>query len=63
MLKGKTWRVEFDPAVSSAFCKTRPGDIVSNNSANRNLAYVIVVNLTNNSDRFYPGDARVSVAG
>lgn len=57
------WWVEFDPAIGSEIRKTRPGVIVSNNSANRNLARVIVVPLTSNTDRVYPGEARVSVAG
>jgi mRNA interferase MazF len=37
--------------------------VVSNNSANRNLGRVIVVPLTSNTDRIYPGEARVSVSG
>lgn len=57
------WWVEFDPAIGSEIRKTRPGVIVSNNSANRNLARVIVVPLTSNTERVYPGEARVSVAG
>ena len=63
MLRGEVWGVEFDPAVGSEIRKTRPGVIVSNNSANRNLSRVIVVPLTSNTDRLYPGEARVSVAG
>jgi len=43
--------------------KTRPGIIVSNNAANRNLSRVIVVPLTSNTERLYPGEARVNVAG
>ncbi len=63
MLRGDVWWVEFDPAVGSEIRKTRPGIIVSNNSANRNLSRVIVVPLTSNTERLYPGEARVSVAG
>ena len=63
MLRGEVWWVEFDPAAGSESRKTRPGVIVSNNSANRNLSRVIVVPLTSNNDRLYPGEARVSVAG
>ena len=63
MLRGDVWWVEFDPAVGSEVRKTRPGVIVSNNSANRNLSRVIVVPLTSNTERLYPGEARVSVAG
>ena len=46
MLRGEVWWVEFDPAVGSEIRKTRPGVIVSNNSANRNLSRVIVVPLS-----------------
>ena len=63
MLRGEVWWVEFDPAVGSEVRKTRPGVVVSNNSANRNLGRIIVVPLTNNTDRIYPGEARVMVAG
>ena len=63
MQRGEVWWVEFDPAVGSEIRKTRPGIIVSNNSANRNLSRVIVVPLTSNTEQIYPGEARVSVAG
>ncbi len=54
MQRGEVWWVEFDPAVGSEIRKTRPGIIVSNNAANRNLTRVIVVPLTSNSARIYP---------
>lgn len=63
MLRGEVWWIEFDPAVGSEIRKTRPSVIVSNNSANRNLSRVIVVPLTSNTERLYPGEARVSVNG
>ena len=63
MQRGEVWWVEFDPAVGSEIRKTRPGIIVSNNSANRNLSRVIVVPLTSNTERIYPGEARVSCSG
>ena len=63
MLRGEVWWVEFDPAVGGEIPKTRPGVVVSNNSANRNLGRIIVVPLTGNTERIYPGEARVMVAG
>jgi mRNA interferase MazF len=63
MKRGDVWWVEFDPAVGSEIRKTRPAIIVSNDSANRNLARVVVVPLTSNVTRTYPGEALVTVAG
>ncbi len=63
MKRGKVWWVEFDPAVGSEIRKTRPAIIVSNDIANAHLARVVVVPLTSNVARLYPGEAPVSVAG
>ncbi|WP_147466945.1 type II toxin-antitoxin system PemK/MazF family toxin, partial [Pseudomonas savastanoi] len=46
MLRGEVWWVEFDPSVGSEIKKTRPAVIVSNDSANRHLARVVVLPLT-----------------
>jgi mRNA interferase MazF len=63
MRRGEVWWVEFDPAVGSEIRKTRPGVVVSNDAANRNLARVVVVPLTSNTGRVYPGEAVITVGG
>ncbi len=63
MRRGEVWWVQFDPSVGSEVRKTRPGVIVSNDAANRNLARVVVVPLSSNTTRIYPGEALVTVAG
>jgi len=63
MKRGEVWWVEFDPAVGSEIGKKRPALIVSNDAANRNLARVVVLPLTSNTSRLYPGEARVTVDG
>lgn len=55
--------MEFDPSVGSEIRKTRPAVIVSNDAANRNLARVVVIPLTSNTGRLYPGEALVTLAG
>lgn len=63
MKRGEVWWVEFDPSIGSEIRKTRPAVIVSNDAANRNLARVIVMPMTSNVSRVYPGEAIVVVKG
>jgi mRNA interferase MazF len=61
MKRGEVWWVEFDPSIGSEILKKRPAVIISNDSANRNLARVIVIPLSSNVSRIYPGEALVMV--
>lgn len=63
MKRGEVWWVEFDPSIGSEIRKTRPAVIVSNDAANRNLARVIVMPMTSNVSRVYPGETIVVVKG
>ena len=61
MKRGSVWWVEFDPSVGSEIQKTRPAVIISNDTANKYLPRVVVVPLTSNVSRIYPGEAVVTV--
>lgn len=63
MNRGGVWWVEFDPAMGSEIQKTRPAVIVSNDIANTHLPRVVVVPLTSNVSKLYPGEALVSLNG
>lgn len=63
MKRGEVWWVAFDPSVGSEIQKTRPAVIVSNDAANAALARVVVVPLTSNTSRVYPGEALINVGG
>ncbi len=63
MKRGEAWWVEFDPAEGSEVTKTRPAIILSNDLANRQLSRVIVMPLTSNTGRLYPGEAPVQIDG
>jgi mRNA interferase MazF len=63
MKRGEVWWVEFDPSLGSEIRKKRPAVIVSNDAANRNLARVVVIPLTSNTERLYPSEALVTLNG
>jgi mRNA interferase MazF len=63
MKRGDVWWVEFDTAIGSEIGKRRPAVIVSNDAANRNLSRVVVIPLSSNTDRIYPGEALVKIGG
>jgi mRNA interferase MazF len=57
------WWVSFDPSVGGGIRKTRPALVVSNNAANAALNRVIVVPLTSQTAKLYPGEAMVTLNG
>ena len=61
--RGDVLWVNFEPSLGGEIKKTRPAIIVSNNAANTHLNRVQVVPITSNTDRFYPGEAFVSLNG
>ena len=63
MKRGSVWWVEFDPSVGSEIQKIRPAVIVSNDTANKYLARVVVIPLASNVSRIYPGEAVITVDG
>ena len=63
MKRGEVWWVNFDPALGSEIKKTRPAIIISNDAANKNLSRCVVIPVTSNTGRLYPGEALVSING
>ncbi len=61
--RGEVWWIAFDPSVGGEMQKTRPAIIVSNNGANAALNRLIVVPLTSQTAKVYPGQAMVTLNG
>jgi mRNA interferase MazF len=61
--RGEVWWVAFDPSVGGEIQKTRPALIVSNNGANVALNRLVVVPLTSQTAKVYPGQAMVTLNG
>jgi len=61
--RGDVLWVNFEPSLGGEIKKTRPAIIMSNNAANTHLNRVQVVPITSNTDRFYPGEAFVTLNG
>jgi len=59
--RGEVWWVAFDPSVGGEIQKTRPAVIISNNGANMALNRLIVVPLTSQTAKVYPGQAIVTL--
>ena len=63
MNRGDVWWVNFEPSIEGEIRKKRPAIIVSNNAANKFLNRVQVIPITSNTDRLFPSEAYVTVAG
>jgi len=61
--RGEVYWVAFDPSMGGEIQKTRPAVILSNDVANGALNRVVVIPVTSNVQRIYPGEARVFLNG
>jgi len=61
--RGDVWWIALDPSVGGEIRKTRPAVIVSNNAANSALNRVVVVPLSSQVAKLYPGEALVWFEG
>ena len=63
MNRGDVWWVNFEPSIGGEIRKKRPAIIASNNAANKYLNRVQVIPITSNTDRLFPSEAYVTIAG
>ena len=63
MKRGSVYWLAFDPSVGGEIQKTRPAVIVSNDAANAALNRVIVVPISSQTARLYPGEALIQLEG
>jgi mRNA interferase MazF len=61
--RGEVYWLAFDPSVGGEIQKTRPAVIVSNDAANQALNRTLVVPLSAQTARVYPGEALVDLNG
>lgn len=61
--RGEVWWVSFDPSVGGEIQKTRPAIILSNYAANAVLNRLIVVPITSQILKLYPGEAYITING
>lgn len=61
--RGEVWWVSFDPSVGGEIQKTRPAIVLSNDAANAALNRVIVVPITSQVAKVYPGETLITLNG
>jgi mRNA interferase MazF len=61
--RSEVWWVSFDSSVGGEIQKTRPAIIVSNDAANIALNRVVVVPITSQTAKVYPGEALIALNG
>jgi len=61
--RGEVWWVSFDPSIGGEIQKTRPAIIISNDVANSALNRVIVIPITSQTAKIYPGEALITLNG
>ena len=61
--RGEVWWVSFDPSVGGEIKKTRPAIVISNDCANVALNRVIVIPVSSQVAKVYPGEALVTLNG
>jgi mRNA interferase MazF len=59
--RGEIWWVTFDYSIGGEVQKTRPAVILSNDAANAALNRVIIVPLSKQIAKLYPGEALLTV--
>ena len=61
--RGEIWWVNFDPSVGQEVKKKRPAVVISNDTSNKYLKRYQVVPLSTQTDKLYPSEVVVKLAG